>query len=52
LSTEIEALLNKNWNDGTMELWNVGFKENGIQSAYVCIDFLLGCSIVCDKRRK
>jgi hypothetical protein len=24
-----------------MELWNDGFKENGIQSAYFCIDFLV-----------
>jgi hypothetical protein len=28
-----------NWNAGTMEYWNDGFKENVIQSAYFCINF-------------
>jgi hypothetical protein len=29
------------WNNGIMELWNDGFQEFGIQSAYFCIDFLV-----------
>jgi hypothetical protein len=41
------AALNKlvrfahNWNNGILESWNNGFKENRIQSAYYCIDFLV-----------
>ena len=30
-----------NWNNGILESWNDGFKENRIQSAYYCIDFLV-----------
>ena len=30
-----------NWNNGMLESWNDGFKENRSQSAYYCIDFLV-----------
>jgi hypothetical protein len=31
----------RNWNNGMMESWNGGFKENSIQNAYDFIDLLV-----------
>ena len=39
-------------NTGMLELWNDGFKENRIQSAYYCIDSLVLVEYLLGKKQK